>query len=193
MSTLKNKLKLKKIASDDFQYIFESPIVITLYNETMNQDLDTDDLEYYSECLDNLKEAVNNEMKEMGNKGLAEYLDDEFLEKVVKSIEVSIEDFKAKTKVITNSELNESNIIKLKEYIEGQFSDGWGEGFEQDVIYHDTERQLDEDEYSEAYDQYLEDPDNNEEPDESDYQIDANIEYYAHFWNSKNFYLKQVK
>ena len=111
MSTLKNKLKLKKIASDDFQYIFESPIVITLYNETMNQDLDTDDLEYYSECLDNLKEAVNNEMKEMGNKGLAEYLDDEFLEKVVKSIEVSIEDFKAKTKVITNSELNESNII----------------------------------------------------------------------------------
>ena len=190
MSNLKEKLN--KTAIQDFKYVFESPILISRYDTTNDIEIESNFLPYFEECKSALINAVDAEMQELRPRGFAEYLN-EPLNSKINLILVVVQDSVAKTFVRAKEKLTEDEIKEIKDYMKGQFSDGWGEGFEQHSFYNEKEKGLDEYNYSEAYDQYLEDPDNNEKPNENDYVMDINIEYYAHFWQTEGFYLKQVK
>lgn len=72
-----------------------------------------------------------------GERGLAVYLDDGLNQKV-HSINPSVEEWNGElwgvTEVQTNGELTPAEYAELTDWLTGQFSDGWGEGFEQREI-----------------------------------------------------------
>lgn len=77
-----------------------------------------------------LERALEGEIGEMGSLGLAEYLDGP-LEGVVTSITLKVVNLKIQTTAKTTRELTADELEQLKNYVIGQFSDGFGEGFEQ--------------------------------------------------------------
>lgn len=71
-------------------------------------------------------------------RGLAVYIQDENLNKEILSIMPDIEEYEGKLYGVANvklkKELTNEEMNSLKDYIRGQYSDGWGEGFEQKDI-----------------------------------------------------------
>lgn len=140
------------------------------------------DTSYFEE----LCEAVEDDFEDtMGPSGLAEYLDYEYekLEDgIINSIMVTVAIKNNKVisiaEVKANRELTPSELEIIKEYISGQYSDGWGEGFEQHAI------------------KYVDEEVEYEDYDEEDGSV--NIEYeteqteiYAHFWDGDTEYTWQ--
>ena len=111
---------------------------------------DASDADY----AENLKNLIDKDFKEMGPKGLAEYLDkDNFIFKVVNSIVCSLADnyHTLITVVDTTRKLNDEELTELKDYLTGQFADGWGEWLEQQdlgTIYYTEEYEYEDDEGS---------------------------------------------
>ena len=175
---MKRLKRLKRIAEEK-TYKFKSPITITLSDET--GEIDNANLAEYKEYSNELSEAVQEEMNEFGPTGLAEYVD-EPLKSKIESIMVTVKNYAAETIVKVNKELNDKEMTELKYYIEGQFSDGWGEGFEQQPIDSYEETEIDED-------QYYQDQDAGMDVDRSDYEYQTTIEVRAHFWNNKDWYI----
>lgn len=130
-------------------------------SETNEPDLDS--AESY---LRDIQKAIDNDWREMDKqKGLAEYIGtstsrDKLLSLVILSIPApqAVKDntgtfgaFLLHWKVVCSEKLTPEQEKSVIEYIEGQNSDGWGEGFEQHAIseWHDTievEAEVDDDE-----------------------------------------------
>ena len=90
----------------------------------------------YFEFLDELVEAVK---YDGGDLNFVEYFnryDENIPEGSLKSITVEFNpsSYKLITTVVANQSLNDAALDKIKDYMIGQFSDGWGEGFEQKPI-----------------------------------------------------------
>lgn len=168
---------------------------------------------YYSpvQHLDKeIKDAVADDMKEMGPTGLAKYLSKEYDKELygkVKSIKLEY-DISKKNRpeglYVTcelASGINPYQVDeKLKDYIEGQMSDGWGEGFEQhgfscgtiyavydvnnefDIEYFANERDADYSYRSKDKDeQDYQSDDEDYEPREFDWSS-VDVEVYCSFW-----------
>lgn len=169
--------RLLKKANEKFIYKFNSPIIVNIGDEQTWQAYTTS-LSESEEYANVIKEAIDSEMSEMGSTGLASYITGT-LKESIDSIIVTVENYMALTIVTSNKELSDSEKESLKEYISGQFSDGWGEGFEQTMLDEWTEISEDEEFDEETQEYYLE---------ESEYKVTMS----ASLWDNKNWDLKQI-
>lgn len=168
--------RLLKNAAEEFTYTFESPIYVRVYNDYDDMD-EIYDLKTNDEYADQIRNAVDDDMNEMGPTGLEQYFDYNYRkleDGIIKSIIVSVPFNKAVTTVKTIRELSNGEIEIIKDYISGQFSDGWGEGFEQREVetWHDDDVAEEWDEEAEEY-----------------YEADIRINnyVYASFWSNKDW------
>jgi len=171
------KIKRLKKAAGQFTYIATAPIRFTVRPRQSGMPYNDDHLgiEFFNE----LQNAVEGSMSEIGIGGLAEYIDMgsplyDIVESIVVDVKKQGENIISKTTIKTNEELTDDEIEYLKDYITGQFSDGWGEGFEQNAI-----ADWDEEEETEEWDE--------EEQENYKDSYTETYEILAHFWNSKNF------
>ena len=90
---------------------------------------------YQKEILDQI---AKERLPEEEDRGLAEYLNDEGLKEKIYSMNPTVEVWRGELwgvlEVEYRGELSQKEIEDIKEYWEGQASDGWGEGFEQREI-----------------------------------------------------------
>lgn len=119
---------------------FFSPLIATMYAKD-----DWGNLEEYGEEVfpaelcsyetEILKRIAEENLEEEGDRGLAVYLDDPKLEEKIYSMKPTVEVWRGELwgvlEVESLNQLSEREIEAVKEYWEGQESDGWGEGFEQ--------------------------------------------------------------
>lgn len=112
---------------------------------------------------------------------LAEYADDYHgatYYKKLRKVTMSTEWVGRKLYGLATCELNDDwtdeDTAQLKEYLTGQYADGWGEGFEQHEIDSFTEIETCE-EYDEEADEYY----------ESEWEVRSDV--YISFWQDRNF------
>lgn len=160
------------------QYKFISPLngVISVAHTGEQWDtLDDELLDYKDEITKACREYLDEPT------GLAKYIwenEGEIHDKV-KDIQITVEIIKGKlmgVAYVKSEQLSAQGVDALKGYLEGQYSDGWGEGFEQHPVteWRDT---VDYEEYDEERDEYYT---------ESAY---TKFELYVSFW----FYGKSWK
>jgi len=119
-------------------YKFYSPIKVELEDEDFGEFMELDNNSII-ECYDIIATKVKDyNYKTLNNNGLMEYFDeDKTLEEIIETaipmigvyegIPYGVMLVKTKDDIL----LNALQFRKLKEYFTGQYSDGWGEGFEQ--------------------------------------------------------------
>lgn len=173
--------RLRKMAGE-VTYIATAQITFTAMPNYGEQ---YDDNGLGIDYFNDLKSAVKSEMSEMGADGLATYIDlrsglYDLVDSIIVDVEKQGNNVISKTIIKTKEELDNNELQELKDYITGQFSDGWGEGFEQQPI-----GEWDEEEETEEWD----------EEEQINYKDSQTVEYqaFAHFWNSKNFNITITK
>jgi hypothetical protein len=130
---MKNELQTLRLFSPLFPHIYRKNEWGDL--DDYREDLTAGEvLEYEDKILALIqKEKLPSE----GERGLAVYLDDDLSRKVY-SINPTVEEWNDElwgvTEVQTHGTLFSSELAQLTEWLSSQFSDGWGEGFEQREI-----------------------------------------------------------
>ena len=130
---MKNELQTLRLFSPLFPHIYRKNEWGDL--DDYREDLTAGEvLEYEDKILAHIqKEKLPSE----GERGLADYLDDNLSRKVY-SINPSVEEWNDElwgvTEVKTHGTLSPSKLAELTEWLSSQFSDGWGEGLEQREI-----------------------------------------------------------
>ncbi len=125
--------------------------------------------------LDEINELIDEDIQEVG--GLAYYLDDRYpeAEEKVRDIRIGVMELKGEVVglavVRAIEELSQQGIEEIKDYLTGQYSDGWGEGFEQREVDSWTET-VEYEEYDEEEGEYY------------TYEVDERHYLYVSFWDS---------
>lgn len=134
--------------------------------------------------LDEINELIDEDIQEVG--GLAYYLDDRYPEAKEKVRDIRIGVMELEGEVVglavvrAIEELSQQGIEEIKDYLTGQYSDGWGEGFEQ--------RPIEEWREEAAYEEYDE-----EEDDYYTYTDYENHELYLSFWSFKEWEIRLLE
>lgn len=148
--------RLIKKSNETFKYETTSPI----YINTMCLDDSIDHCylhqndEYYGALLDTINEYGTD---------ILQYFDENNeLQKVLTKMNITVgNDGYAHVKIDSTRELTQNEQDEILSYITGQFSDGWGEGFEQQDIFEykvDVEYEEFDEEEQEYYTEIVEEP-----------------------------------
>lgn len=113
-----------------------SPLKITEYDTETGEEVEIDGNRYHTE----IRRKVHADVARDGDRGLAKYLaDNDKCKSKVYSIKPDIEFVNGVMMGVAvikmTKPLNQEEIESLKDYVTGQYSDGFGEGFEQHEIY----------------------------------------------------------
>lgn len=131
---MKNKLQILRLFSPLFPQLYRKNEYGDL--ETEPEDLSPQELLPYQEQI---KAAIASDRSLSDNpRGLAEFLHDAALQQKIISILPGVEErddtLWGVTEVQLRKPLSPTQLEQLTEWLEGQFADGWGEGFEQKAI-----------------------------------------------------------
>ncbi len=130
---MKNELQTLRLFSPLFPHIYRRNEWGDYENEP--EDLTASEILAYEDII--LDRIEKEKLPDEGERGLAVYLDDTLSEKI-HSIHPSVEEWNDElwgvTEVQIHSALTPSEYTELTDWLSGQFSDGWGEGFEQREI-----------------------------------------------------------
>lgn len=145
---------------------------IKIYN-TLQVTIETENNDSWTEPVICWQDAIEDALT-AESPNLAQYTDCEKIHDITIETERKCGDLYGIAICEVDDDWNDEDTAQLKEYLTGQYSDGWGEGFEQREI----ESWIEEEEYEEYDDE------------EDKYYTDYyNVRYYAYvnFWQSKNF------
>lgn len=110
------------------------PLNVTRWDYECDAEESVDENDYVTE----IREAVMRENRFESERDLAEYMDEgktkEKVYKITPAVEVYNGKLYGKAKCLLTESLSADELKDLKEYCVGQFSDGWGESFEQREI-----------------------------------------------------------
>ena len=154
-------------ASEEFNYVFDIPWreTITTDDDEMHH-YDINNMDYADQIMTAAKEDFN-------DVNLAKYanIDSRTEDCGIKNITMDFNDKGyCEVTVTTSQVLDQEQIDRVISYLEGQMSDGWGEGFEQQEIAH----------YTEEDEEWVED----DEDEDGGYYETADIDVYVsgQFW-----------
>lgn len=170
-----------------YKYAIKGTIIGSRSYEDYTEDVDSKELAEYEEEIRSLFPTDEN-----GNlypdDELSQYIHesgerDGLLYGVVTEIWVNVKNIDGKlyswTEVTANRELNEIEKEALLDYLTGQFSDGYGEGLEQQEFNSYTDTDVSEEWDEEEQETYME-------------EYEVRVDMYLHLWQSKNFHLEFV-
>lgn len=162
------------------EYRFVNTLTLNLVTENWECPEDTSSLLPF---LDEVNELIDKDIQEVG--GLAYYLDDRYPEAKEKVRDIRIGVMELEGKVVglavvrAIEELSQQGIEEVKNYLTGQYSDGWGEGFEQRPI-EEWREEVEYEGYDEADEYYI----------YTDYE---NRELYLSFWSDKDWEIRLLE
>ena len=163
------------------EYRFVNTLTLNLVTENWTFPEDTSSL---LPILDEVNELIDKDIQEVG--GLAYYLDDRYPEAKEKVRDIRIGVMELKGEVVglavvrAIEELSQQGIEEIKDYLTGQYSDGWGEGFEQRPI-EEWREEVEYEEYDEEEDDYYT---------YTDYE---NHELCLSFWSYKDWEIRLLE
>lgn len=163
------------------EYRFVNTLTLNLATENWTYPEDTSSL---LPILDEVNELIDKDIPEEG--GLAYYLDDRYPEAKEKVRDIRIGVMELEGKVVglavvrAVEELSQQGIEEVKKYLTGQYSDGWGEGFEQRPI-EEWQEEVEYEEYDEEEDDYY------------TYSGYENRELYLSFWSDKDWEIRLLE
>jgi hypothetical protein len=163
------------------EYRFVNTLTLNLVTEKWTYPEDTSSL---LPILDEINELIDEDIQEVG--GLAYYLDDRYPEAKEKVRDIRIGVMELEGKVVglavvrAVEELSQQGIEEIKNYLTGQYSDGWGEGFEQRPI-KEWREEVEYEEYDEEEDDYYT---------YTDYE---NRELYLSFWGCRDWEIRLLE
>jgi len=163
------------------EYRFVNTLTVSLATESWTYPEDTSSL---LSILDEVNELIDKDIQEVG--GLAYYLDDRYPEAKEKVRDIRIGVMELEGKVVglavvrAVEELSQQGIEEVKNYLTGQYSDGWGEGFEQRPI-EEWQEEVEYEEYDEEADDYY------------TYSGYENRELYLSFWSDKDWEIRLLE
>ena len=162
------------------EYRFVNTLTLNLATENWTYPEDTSSL---LPILDEVNELIDKDIQEVG--GLAYYLDDRYPEAKEKVRDIRIGVMELEGKVVglavvrAIEELSQQGIEEIKDYLTGQYSDGWGEGFEQRPI-EEWQEEVEYEGFDEADEYYI----------YTDYE---NRELYLSFWGDKDWEIRLLE
>lgn len=172
---------------EQYKYTIKGTILGSRCYEDYTEDMSSEEMVEYMEEISSLFPTDSN-----GNRypedELAQYIHedgerDSCIYGVVTEIWVNVKNINGTlyswTRVTANRELNEIEKEALLDYLSGQFSDGYGEGLEQQEFNSYTDTDVVEEWDEEEQESYME-------------EVETRVEMYLHLWNSKKFNLEFV-
>ena len=170
-----------------YKYAIKGTIMGRRRYEHYTEEVDSQELVEYEEEIRSLFPTDENGNLDPDDE-LSQYLHesgerDGMLYGVVTEIWVNVKNIDGKlyswTEVTANRELTEIEKEALLDYLTGQFSDGYGEGLEQQEFTSYTDIDVVEEWDEEEQETYLED-------------VETRVDMYLHLWQPKNFHLRFV-